>query len=504
MVTILYSLCKHNANESILLNAVVVVRAAFLTMRESLQLRMEGEEEQIRDELSGNCLYITEEHSFMFVNIDSFLALSRDNTSVTEVELYPFDSNPGSYEFWDKVGQIVGNLTELQTLSIHFVPYSESYDDDEADISDWEILARILRSLRHKVALFACSEDYVAGNEELQGLATAINGHPMISEFSSDFGFTFENVGPWWSALASLPSLESTTLGLQEHDMVNPEFLKQLLRAPALRFARFEEFYFTNALCHVVASALEEGSSIIDISFDKSCSFSDGGRGIIVSALKRNASVTDVKFLEGFDEPFCNTFAGVLLANSTLKNLTLWLPEGASGRWLSSIFLSLGMNTALKSLIINKFDTLGDELCRAISSGLAKNSTLEELSLYAMRSSGDDGTLMARNSLSFLRNSTLKSLIVTFQRAREESYVSAFRLETVKMMGDNPFLESLVISTDTKMDHFKITFEELSALVSALQRNKTLKTLGFQTGFRLIFRVILLSDDEVNQLYQSS
>jgi hypothetical protein len=152
---------------------------------------------------------------------------------------------------------------------------------------------------------------------------------------------------------------------------------------------------------------LEEGSSIIEISFDDICSFSDGGRGIIVNALKRNASVIDVKFLDGFDEPFCNTFAGVLLANSTLQNLTLQLPEGAGGRWLSSMFLSLGMNTALKSLTANIFDTFGDELCQAISSGLAKNSTLEKLSLYGMHSSGDDGALMARNSLLFLAPTTL-------------------------------------------------------------------------------------------------
>jgi hypothetical protein len=138
------------------------------------------------------------------------------------------DSNPGNYEFWDKVGQIVGNLTKLQTFSIHFVPYpfSESYDDDEANIVDWEILARILRFLRHKVALCACSEEHIAGNDEIQGLARAINGHPMISEFSSEFGFKYESVGSWWSALAALPSLERTTIGLQEHDTVISGLLK--------------------------------------------------------------------------------------------------------------------------------------------------------------------------------------------------------------------------------------------------------------------------------------
>jgi hypothetical protein len=155
------------------------------------------------------------------------------------------------------------------------------------------------------------------------------------------------------------------------------------------------------------------------------------------------------------------------------------------------------MNSALKSLTANIFDNFGDELCQAISSGLGKNSTLEKLSLHGMHSSGDDGALMARNSLSFLRtNSTLKSLTVTFERVREESYVYAFRLETVKMMENNPFLESLTVAADSTTVAMedqsfttasKVKFEELSALVSVLQRDKTLKTLGFQTGFQAGF-----------------
>jgi hypothetical protein len=39
------------------------------------------------------------------------------------VELYPlFDIDAENYEFWDKVGQIVGNLTELETINFHFPP----------------------------------------------------------------------------------------------------------------------------------------------------------------------------------------------------------------------------------------------------------------------------------------------------------------------------------------------------------------------------------------------
>jgi hypothetical protein len=124
---------------------------------------MEGEKEQIRNELSGDdSLKIARGRSFMFDNIDSFVAMSHDDTSVTEVEFYPFDSAPGNYEFWDKVGQIVGNLMELKTINIHFFPYTgddeeEEYDNDdngdEVRVFNWETLTRILPYVRHKPRL---------------------------------------------------------------------------------------------------------------------------------------------------------------------------------------------------------------------------------------------------------------------------------------------------------------------------------------------------------------
>jgi hypothetical protein len=194
--------------------------------------------------------------------------------------------------------------------------------------------------------------------------------------------------------------------------------------------------------------------------------------------------------------------AAVLLCNSTLQSLTLLLPEGANGRWLSSTFLSLGTNTTLKKLAAGIYDEFGDELCAAISSGLAMNSTLEELSLDDMVPNDDDGAVSARNALSFLRtNSTLKSLTVSFVRAQKEPYVSAFRLETLKMMKDHPFLESLTIANGSQ-----IKVEEFFALVSVLQRDATLKTLGFQsgyqtsTGYQTSKMSLYLTDNRVDQL----
>jgi hypothetical protein len=372
---------------------------------------------------------------------------------VKEISLYPYDSDAGNYAFWDKVGQIVGSLIELKTLIIHVNPYIFENEDRP----DWEILNRILPCLRLKVALYVCPEDYYAEVEEIQGLARVIHGHPMISGFSSDDGFIFYDAGPWCSTLATIPYLERVTLRLAESetgeqsDLVHFELLTKLLRAPALRFVRFDGFYFTDELCHSTASALEEGSSIIDIIFEQFCVFPDGGRAIIANALKKNATVTNVEFLDDCDESFCNTLAALLLCNTPLQSPTLcaktsarrrWLSSRHSpGEWFSSIFLSLGLNTTLKSLTAKIGDEFGDELCAAITSGLAKNTTLEELELYDMFCGGDDGALSARNALSFLRtNSTLKSLRLSFMRAQNKSYVSTFQLEAVKMMADNPFL----------------------------------------------------------------
>jgi hypothetical protein len=116
---------------------------------------MEDYEQYIRYELSGSCLLLTKGRSLMFDNIDSYVVLSRENTSVTIVRLYPFNSDPGNYEFWDKVGQIVGNLMKLNLIVINFLPYSRHYDDDGVTIRrpNWETLTRILPYVRRKVAL---------------------------------------------------------------------------------------------------------------------------------------------------------------------------------------------------------------------------------------------------------------------------------------------------------------------------------------------------------------
>jgi hypothetical protein len=111
-------------------------------------------------------------------------------------------------------------------------------------------------------------------------------------------------------------------------------------------------------------------------------------------------------------------------------------------------------------------------------SGLAKNSTLEELSLTLTIPSGDDGgAVPVSYALSFLRtNSTLKSLKFSFIRVQPfvqnqmEPRVSAFRLEALKMVEENPSLASLTITTGCEIFNFKELFELVSPCSKATQR----------------------------------
>jgi hypothetical protein len=82
---------------------------------------------------------------------------------------------------------------------------------------DWD-LTQNLHYLRRKIELCMVNVDYNVEAEEIQGLATAIHSHPMISEFSSETAFPFASLGPWCSALGALPSLERFIFGLAEPD----------------------------------------------------------------------------------------------------------------------------------------------------------------------------------------------------------------------------------------------------------------------------------------------
>jgi hypothetical protein len=100
-----------------------------------------------------------------------------------------------------------------------------------------------------------------------------------------------------YSALATLPALESITLGApprrrqaDETTLANPESLTELLRVPTLRSVRFNNLFFTRAVCQATANALMEGTAVTKLEFTR-CSFATGaGTAMMAKGLSRNIS----------------------------------------------------------------------------------------------------------------------------------------------------------------------------------------------------------------------
>jgi hypothetical protein len=83
--------------------------------------------------------------------IDGLVSQSRGNESIEEVSFYlygrPCDLGD---DFWDKIGQVVGNLRALKRLKISTRPLDN--DDDEV-IFNSEILACIMSHVRQNVTV---------------------------------------------------------------------------------------------------------------------------------------------------------------------------------------------------------------------------------------------------------------------------------------------------------------------------------------------------------------
>jgi hypothetical protein len=79
--------------------------------------------------------------------------------------------------------------------------------------------------------------------EEVQAVARAIHGHPTITSFDSGYNLPYEWMGSLYSALATLPALESISLSISgqqarpqdESTLANYESLTELLRLPSMR-----------------------------------------------------------------------------------------------------------------------------------------------------------------------------------------------------------------------------------------------------------------------------
>jgi hypothetical protein len=145
---------------------------------------MRHKEQQDWDELSQSCLLVLAKVNTMFDTTDSFVKLSRERMPLEVVELYPFDSAPGNYEFWDKVnpcGKSHGAQQDHYLLCLE--DDIDDVDDEENRTADWDTPSNPA-SVRRKVSAYYRGFLWCRGVEEVEDLATAIRGHPMmLSEF---------------------------------------------------------------------------------------------------------------------------------------------------------------------------------------------------------------------------------------------------------------------------------------------------------------------------------
>ncbi len=111
------------------------------------------------------------------------------HSNVIFLNLYPYSFNSHGDEVWDKVGQVVGNLQALESLSIfsrdrtHGLTHGDHDDDQVLPNPDWRELARILSQMRQKLNIDLGSHSDLWTAAEAHALARAIRGHPTITRF---------------------------------------------------------------------------------------------------------------------------------------------------------------------------------------------------------------------------------------------------------------------------------------------------------------------------------
>jgi hypothetical protein len=477
-------------------------------------------QEFVRDQLLENDTLTLDGHSHYLISnhIDYFVSQSRGNERLQEVSLYLYTLNSrDDGEFWDKVGQAVGNLQALERL-IYVTPeygYHVADADDEVvvPIPDSEIIARILSHVRQKITLEVTSHDSVWHAEESRSFARAIHGHPTITCFEDGGMFPYEASDALYSALATLPALESINLSNRGLRRTRPAFsvvfesLTELLRVPSLRSVCFDDFYFTGALCRATANALMEGTTVTKLKFAKCAFFSYESPAIFANGLSRNTSVTCINVVTPLDQTLFEALAAALPSNSTLQNLnlglgstpqrislglffdTLFSPGLSFDTLFSPVISALRQNLGLKNLIVELPYSMHESLCTAMQNGLGMNKTIESLELNRVTLCDDNAELWCK-ALSFLRtNKALKSLVVDVHHSVTESCLSAFRFDIATMLEENASLESLSIRC-----YNAIKAEDYVVLITALQHNSTLKTLQF------CHHGILIGDKERLQL----
>ena len=249
--------------------------------------------------LAGQVLHFRKHFmGWILDSADCFVSQSRGNKSIKTVSLYLHAFYGQDVEFWDKLGQAIGNLQALEKLCICTRDVSDVRDDDElVPIPHWEILARILRNVRQKITLTIVPHVFPAiawPAEDVRSFARVIRGHPTVTGLYTGNMSPYEASVALYSALATLPALESLYLSARPEDgitLLNPEILTELLRVPSLRSVCFYRFHFTSALCHAIANALMEDMAVTKLEFEE-CSFATGQcTAIMTNGLARNTSV---------------------------------------------------------------------------------------------------------------------------------------------------------------------------------------------------------------------
>jgi hypothetical protein len=430
-------------------------------------------------------------------HIDCFVSQSRGNESVKVVYLWPHAFHGHDEDGWHKVGQAVGNLQSLETLYISPLDRTNGPDWGERELAC--ILSRVRPQV--KVELNGLYQWPVG---EVQTLARAIRGHPTIASFYSCNNLPYESTDVLYSALATLPALETIRLSIRgletqseaESTLAHPQSLTELLCVPTLRFVWFDRFSFTRALCQATANALTEGTAVTKLKFNH-CSFpAQESAAIMASGLGRNTSVVSVSVVGRWDVALIGALAAALPSNSTLRELSFRRSSDNVTNnvvHLSPVFSALGQNTGLKDVSLNWSGSMDESLCTAMTDGLSLNETLESMKLTDTHICDDTAAFWCR-TLSFLRtNKTLKALVVDVHRDVTESCLIAFRIDTAAMLQENTSLESLSIR---KSQRNIIKAEEMIALVTALQYNTTLKTLSLDQSIGRL----QLTDDEDKQM----
>jgi hypothetical protein len=456
--------------------------------------------------LSGEYLNLDEGSiSWILNHIDCFVSQSQGNETIQQVYWWPHASFNGQDDgAWDKVGQAIGNLQALEMLSIAAFDLNDEdhyYDEDDVEvvppgtIPDWELLARILRHVGQNLSL-VIDDDRLRSMEEVQPFARAISGHPSITSLQDNGRFPYESLDTLFSALATLPVLESISFRApevrqaDESALAKPESLTELLRVPTLRSVHFYRFSFTRALCQATANALIEGTAVTDIQFIE-CSFSaEESAAILATGLSRDTSVTSISVRCSNARALFSALAMALPSNSTLRHLGM---NHDDSDCLSPVFSALGQNKGLKTLTLMAIGSMGESLSTAMKDGLGMNKTLESLELTVRLC--DENSAMWCRALSFLRiNKTLKSLVLSLNADAPESCVaSTLRNNIAGMLQENASLESFSIQNWNYC--IKIKAEDYFVLVTALQHNRTLKTLRLHR-----FLTTRLNEDESKEM----